>query len=62
MDFRQILKSLYVDLKRVTLPEWGGYWYVKNGLIWVHTVDGTDCETPWFSKYCERRDWIVLPD
>ena len=59
MNFREALKAAY-EGKRIALPEWGGYWFVENGLLCVYTKEGEYTETPWFNKYCDRTDWFII--
>lgn len=47
LTFGQALEAIKKG-KKVRLPEWIGYWYKKNGEIWVHKEDGEEVNTPWF--------------
>ena len=58
LTFGQALEAIKEGYK-VRLPEWVGYWYKKNGEIWVHKEDGTEVDTPWFKETVFRNDWQI---
>jgi hypothetical protein len=66
MNYLEALQKLEYGLK-ITLPEWGGYWYLKkyiiNGedfsYIKVHTKGGEELNTP-SVKYMLRNDWEIF--
>lgn len=41
----------------VALPEWGGWWFQINDLIYVFTKEGLILDTPWHDKFNTRDDW-----
>lgn len=48
---------------KVKLPEWKGYWFKKNGQIWVHTEDGrefAETDITWVNANIWRKDWEVV--
>jgi len=50
---------------KVRLPEWEGYWFRKNGKLWVHLQDGTEIEQDniiWINATVWRNDWEVVKE
>lgn len=49
--------------KRVKVPEWKGYWFKKNGCIYVMLEDGTEIkqeDITWINTNIWRTDWQVV--
>lgn len=59
MKFGEALEAIK-EGKKVKLPEWVGYWFKKNGEIWVHLESGEDVNTPWFKETIFREDWQIV--
>lgn len=57
MDYRKALKAMQEGAK-VKLPEWTGYWFMKEGEIRVLAKNG-DLLYPWLDKYNDRTDWEI---
>jgi hypothetical protein len=58
MNFGQAIEIMR-EGKKVRLPEWKGFWYKKNGQVYVHLEDGTENNTPWFQQTIWREDWEI---
>lgn len=46
--------------KRVRVPEWIGYWFKKNGALYVHLEDGSEHmqdDISWINAVIWRDDW-----
>lgn len=62
MNFGQALELMKQGAK-VKVPEWQGYWFRKNGGIWVHTEDGEKFpqeSIDWINAVIWREDWEVV--
>ncbi|HHV27416.1 MAG TPA: hypothetical protein GXX63_09500 [Tissierellia bacterium] len=62
MNFGEALE-LMKQGKKVRVPEWGGWWFKKNGQIWVHTEDGNEIpqdDMSWVNSVIWREDWEVV--
>ena len=59
MKFGEALE-LMKQGKKIRVPEWEGYWFKKNGQIWVHTEDGNEFpqdDISWVNAVIWREDW-----
>jgi len=54
------IKVAMKEGKKVRLPEWEGYWYEENGVVWVHHRDGTETPTPWWDTFKDRTDFEIM--
>ena len=48
---------------KVKVPEWEGYWFKKNGQIYVHTEDGHEFaqkSLDWLNAVIWRKDWEIV--
>jgi hypothetical protein len=45
--------------KKVKLPEWEGYWFMRDTEVCVFTKTGDITKTPWMDKYENRDDFEV---
>ena len=62
MNFGKALE-LIKQGKKVRVPEWQGWWFKKNGQIWVHTEDGNEFpqdDMSWVNSVIWREDWEVV--
>lgn len=58
MDWNQASAALY-EGKAIKLPEWGGYWFNKEGRIMVLTKAGDILDTPMVEEFKNRTDWLI---
>lgn len=57
MNFQEAHEAL-MQGQKVRLPEWRGYWFMKDGRVQALTKDG-EVEDAWASAYMDRLDWEV---
>lgn len=60
MNFGQALELIKTG-RMVRVPEWKGYWFRKNGSLWVHTSDGEEFpqeDMSWVNAVIFREDWV----
>ena len=58
---KQVISALN-DGKKVTLPEWDGYWFSDNGTIKVFTKYAEILNTPWLELFDTRNDWEIYEE
>ena len=52
--------------KKIALDYWGGYWYKKNGQIFIHTKDGEDFDLRdtkdifYTLRFTTSKRWIIF--
>ncbi len=49
--------------EKVRVPEWKGWWFRKDGGIWIHTEDGKifpQESIDWINAVIWREDWEVV--
>lgn len=56
MNFTQALEAM-ASGKKVKLPEWQGYWFMRGVEVKVFSSNGDILDTPWFDKYDMRTDF-----
>lgn len=52
---RELLKAGFA----IELPEFKGWWFVKDDMTMVRTQNGELKDSPWIAKYKDRDDWRV---
>ena len=60
MNFYTAHQALEGGVIGIRLPEWTGYWFLKDNEIHVLTKNGEINDTPYMDLYKHRKDWELV--